>query len=178
MKSADSLASLVLITALGTIPCVSFAQTATATDTSTLTRGGTGTLTRGGTGTGAVVDDRDTLTRAGTGTGAALMSASPWTLAATESSVTGPGTNTISVDIAADPTSTSTATTIYTVPLSSSDAACSVPGSVKVAWTASAGGHASFKADCAAVPTTLTVTITGGTATADFELQASQSSAN
>jgi len=173
--------------------------TATATDTETLTRTGTGTgtrtgtaaqttdsgstegLTRGGTGTGTRTQATDSgstegLTRTGTGTGtrteALMAAASPWTLQAQHASITGPSSNTITLLLPADPNAAADATATYTVTLSSSDSACTVPGSVQLTWMAATGGSSIFVVDCAAVASDTTVTITGGTATASFDLLA------
>jgi hypothetical protein len=173
--------------------------TATATDTETLTRTGTGTgtrtgdaaqtagsdstegLTRTGTGTGTRTQATDSgstegLTRTGTGTGtrteALMMAASPWTLEAQQGSVTGPGSNTITLLLPADPNAAADATATYTVTLSSSDSACTVPASVELTWMAATGGSSKFIVECAAVDSARNVTITGGTATASFDLLA------
>jgi hypothetical protein len=202
MKSTDTLVGLVLACALGAIPASVMAQTAaaTATDTgtNTLTRTGTGTGTRvegstattdteaaptvRGTGTGTGTRESGSIegvrgTGTGTGTRTAVMAApamlaSPWTLEAQSASVVGPGSNTITLLLPGDPNATADATATYSVALSSSDPACAVPDSVDLTWMAATGGSSKFIVECSAVAADTNVTITGGTATASFDLLA------
>jgi len=173
MKYTGKLVLLALIAALGAIPSGAIAQTTDAERTQDLPRAGTGTGTRTQT-----TDSGSTqgLTRTGTGTGtrteASMMAASPWTLAAQHGSITGPGSNTITLLLPADPNAAADATVTYTVTLSSSDSACTVPGSVQLTWMAATGGSSKLIVECAAVDSDRNVTITGGTATASFDLLA------
>ena len=191
---------LALLAALIIIPATAFAQDATTStrtiDSSTddqLTRGGTGTGTRteGTTDTsartvGGSTDDQ--LTRGGTGTGTRTLQAtapveasmttaapSPWTLQAKSGSVSSPGSNTITLVLPGDSAAAQGATATYTVALSSSDGACSVPAAVELTWVAATGGSSVFVVECAAVSSDRNVTITAGTATAGFDLLAASS---
>lgn len=191
----NSKSLLALLAALAIVPATAFAQDATTStrtvDSSTddqLTRGGTGTGTRtegavdsSDRTSGASTDDQ--LTRGGTGTGTRTLQAtapveatmtaaspSPWTLQARSGSVASPGANTITLILPSDASAAPGATATYTVALSSSDSACAVPAAVELTWVAATGGSSMFVVDCAAVPSDRKVTITGGTATADFDL--------
>ena len=93
------------------------------------------------------------------------------TLAVKSSSIASPGSNTATALIAADQSATSEATASYTVPVSSSDAACAVPESVTLQWSSSAGAMSSFAVDCAKVSSNRTVTITAGNASTSFTLK-------
>jgi hypothetical protein len=95
---------------------------------------------------------------------------SPWTLQAKSGTVTSPGSNTITLILPSDAGAAPGATKTYTVALSSSDSACAVPAAVELTWVAATGGSSMFIVECAAVPSDRKVTITGGTATADFDL--------
>lgn len=111
-------------------------------------------------------------TRGGTGT--RLLSTAPagTKLVAQSSSVVSPGSNTITLLLPADTTAAPGTTVTYTVALSSSDSACTTPASVDLTWYAATGGSSIFVVDCAAVRSDRNVTITGGTATASFDLLA------
>lgn len=100
-----------------------------------------------------------------TGTDTRTSGPSPWTLSATSTAISSPGSNTVTVTLLAD----AQAGASYTVPLSSSAAPCTVPASVTVDGTA--GGSTSFQVDCAQVSKRTTVTITGGTASTSFTLK-------
>lgn len=158
----------------------------TGTDTATTPTGedvghtGTDTLTSeqsppaedvGHTGTDTLTGSQPTDDVGHTGTDTVVMSGrpSPWTLSATSSAISSPGSNTVTVTLLADPESGGAAS--YTVPLSSSAAACTLPASVALDWTPDAGGMASFQVDCAKVTRRTTVTITGGTASTSFTLK-------
>lgn len=106
------------------------------------------------------------------GTGTRLLSAAPsgTELVAQSSSVASPGSNTITLKLAADPSAPAGKTVTYTVTLSSSESACTVPASVDLTWYAATGGSSIFVVDCAAVPTSRKVTISAGNAAASFDL--------
>ena len=136
---------------------------------------GTGTDV-GRTGTDSATATTGTSTDVGrTGTDSMLAAAPapllPMTLAVKSSAITSPGSNTATALMAADQGSTSDATASYTVPVSSSDAACTVPESVTLQWSSSAGAMSSFAVDCAAVSSNRTVTITAGNASTSFTLK-------
>lgn len=109
-----------------------------------------------------------------TGTGTRLLSTAPLgtKLVAQSNSVVSPGSNTITLMLPADASAEPGSTVTYTVALTSSDEACTVPASVDLTWYAATGGSSLFVVDCAAVPSDRKVTITGGTATASFDLKA------
>ena len=191
----NSKSLITLLAALIVIPATGFAQD-TTTSTRTVDSSTDDQLTRGGTGTGTrtettaetatrTIDSStdDQLTRGGTGTGTRTLQAtapveasmavalpSPWTLQAKSSSVASPGSNTITLILPSDAGAAPGATATYTVALSSSDSACAVPAAAELTWVAATGGSSIFVVDCAAVPSDRKVTITGGTATAEFDL--------
>jgi hypothetical protein len=198
MKVANSLVPFVLLTALGAFSTTAVAQDASpveaeaeaeapaaaadapaadsgapAADAQGLTRSGTGTRVDSGP-QGAAASTTQGLTRSGTGTLAS--GASAWSLEAQSASIPSPGTNTITVILPADASGASGASGSYAVALSSSDSACTVPGSVALPWTAASGGSVNVTVTCSAVPEDRNVTIAGGTATAGFVLQAVQAS--
>ena len=103
-------------------------------------------------------------------TSAAPSSAPAVSLQANSSSMVGPNTMKVTAIIAADPNSTSTATLSASLPLASSDPACTVPASVDITWTASQGGLVSFSATCAKVSANKTITISSGSSSTSFSL--------
>lgn len=152
MKSMPMLIALVLTT----LPAAAalahdVAQSAAVATETDVGKTGTGT----GTGTGTVV---------------ASTGPSPWTLQARSSSISSPRTMTVTAVIPADLDAVSETTASYTVPLSSSDPACTLPESVTLQWSSAAGALGSVQVDCAKVSSNRTVTITGGTASTSFTL--------
>lgn len=108
-------------------------------------------------------------------TGTDTMTASaPYTpalsLQANSSSMVGPNTMKVTAILSADPSATTATTASYTVPLASSDPACTVPASVTVTWTSTTGGLASFSATCSKVTANTTITISSGSASTHFSL--------
>jgi hypothetical protein len=187
MKSPTILFALVLFGATSFGVCAQTAPTPTEeTDTDIATAPTSDAVDRTGTSTETAIAPTDVEEGAGhTGpdtrtlqqveptaghTGPDTRSGpSPWTLSAPSSSISSPGSNTVAVTMPANAEASGDAS--YTVPLSSSVAACTVPASVVLDWTPSAGGSTSFQVDCAKVSKRTTVTITGGTATTSFTLK-------
>ncbi len=124
-----------------------------------------GTPTLGKTGGG-------TLGKTGGGTLAAgaSMPTLDVSLTVAPESIAAPGTAIVTVAIPADANAAPDASQDYSVPLSSSDAACHVPAAVTVAWSSATGGAAQFMVQCSAVASNRTVTITAGNASVGLDL--------
>lgn len=137
---------------------------------------GTDTLTAptdtdvGHTGTDTLTTPTQT-TVGHTGTDTLTTGPSPWTLSAKSSTISSPGSVAITVVMPASSQGGDASAASYTVPLASSDPACTVPASVTLDWSSTTGGLASFDADCSKVAKRTVVTITGGTASTSFTLK-------
>jgi hypothetical protein len=174
MKILPVLLALVLLGATSFDACAQTSRPTPTTDEDELGHTGTDTATIGSTvptdevghtGTDAATSGSTDVGHTGTDTRTAPTGPSPWTLSAESSTISSPGSNTITVTLLAD----AGAGGDYTVPLSSSAAACMVPASIALDGTT--GGKASFQVDCAQVARRTTVTITGGTASTSFTLK-------
>jgi hypothetical protein len=108
-----------------------------------------------------------------TGTDTMTAAAAPSTprlsLQTASSSMVGPNTMRVTAVMSADP-SAPAASYSYSVPLASSDPACTVPASVDVSWTSAQGGMATFAVTCTKVSTNKTITISSGMTVASFSL--------
>lgn len=128
----------------------------------------------GHTGTDTAVSGTiptDDVGHTGTDTVMATAPATPaLSLQPGSSSMVGPGSMKVTAVMLPDPNATTASTKTFTVPLSSSDPACTVPASVDLVWSSTVGGTAAFAADCSKVSANKTITISSGGTSASFTL--------
>ena len=134
---------------------------------------GTGTDSVGNTGTGTGTEAVGN-TGTGTGTNSVVMSSAPLavSLSAQNSWMTSNNSQpiTVSAVVGADTVEVTSGT--ETIPLSSSNPACTVPASVDLAWNSKDGGTTTFQVACSKISgKAQTVTITGGNASTSFTLK-------
>ncbi len=157
--------------------------TDTVTTGTTATPGTTADLGHSGTGTDTMTSGATTATVSGstdlghTGTDTATASASvPATMPTSVSltlqsdAISGPGTMTVTANVAGDPAATTETTATCTVPMTSSSADCTVPDSVQLTWSSTTGGTADATVSCKRVRAAQTVTVRSGDASASFTL--------
>lgn len=150
-------------------------NTGTGTGTESVGNTGTGTGTEavGNTGTGTGTEAIGN-TGTGTGTEGVVMTSAPLaiSLSAQNSWMNSNNSQPITVSVVVGSDDVAVTSGTETIPLSSSNPACTVPASVDLAWNSKAGGMTTFQVTCGKISgKAQTVTITGGSASTSFTLK-------